>query len=220
MVTMVRTFRRPDLHRQQGSAVLAVVLITFLFSAIVISAVVLAHVEVVVSGRYAHVVEARYAADAALQAAVAELRTIADWTSVIDGRARSSLVEGELAGSVTARLEAETASSPLPARRAVRWRPFLWKSMDALAARDPPSRVFVVVWVGNDEADVAGADSADTNATVLVRAEAVESGGARRIVEGVVSRQPQSGGGLYSEDSAAAEARRRRVAILNWREVR
>ena len=215
---MMRTCRRPDLHRQQGSAVLAVVLVTVLFSAIAISAVVLAHVELVVSGRFARVVEARYAADAALQAAVAELRTIADWTSVIDGSARSSLVEGEWVGSVTARLEAETASSPLPARRAVRWRPFLWKSMDALAARDPPSRVLVIVWVGNDEDD-AGADSADTNATVLVRAEAVEPGGSRRIVEGIVSRQSE-GGGLYSEDSAAAETRRRRVAVLNWREVR
>jgi hypothetical protein len=207
-----------------------------LFSAIVLAIVVLAQVETLVAGRYGRAIEALHAADAGIDAAIAELRAIGDWTSVISGARQSSLVEGPFRGTlvvpgagpialccgpatISGRLLAETRVSPRPRRRSVQWRPFLWKPLDGLAARDPPSRLLVVVWVGNDEEDVAGADIADTNGTVLLRSEAVEPGGERRIIEAVVSRAAPSGSGLYSEDSAA-ELRRVRVAVLNWREVR
>jgi hypothetical protein len=77
----------------------------------------------------------------------------------------------------------------------------------------------VIVWVGNDEAD-GGGEAADTNATVRLHAEAIEPSGARAIVEALVARQAPPVGGLYSEGSAAADARRIRVVVLNWREVR
>jgi hypothetical protein len=77
----------------------------------------------------------------------------------------------------------------------------------------------VAVWVTNDEDDRSGGLTADTNATVLVRSEAIGSSGVRRIVEALVARHPSSSG-LYSGGSLTEEERRMRVSVLRWREVR
>ncbi|MGH9309423.1 MAG: hypothetical protein ACRD1U_08625 [Vicinamibacterales bacterium] len=220
---------------QAGSAVLTVILVMVLFSAVAITAAVVVRVEILVADHYKDSVAALFAADAGLDAAVAELRTLPDWTIVVSGMRQSAHAQGPFAGrkavpgggsvlvccgtdSASARLATDTALSPLPARRAVQWRPFLWTAIDALAPRDPASRYFVVVWVANDEGDRAGGASNDTNETVLIRSEAIEPRGARRIVEALLGRHPLAGG-LYS-GSVTEEERRMRVGILRWREVR
>jgi hypothetical protein len=208
----------------------------FLFSAVALTAAVVVRVETLVADHHRHSVAALFAADAGLEAAVAELRAMGEWTGVVSGAQASAHSQGGFAGSkpvpggasvlvccgpgsAAARLATDTALSPLPARRAVQWRPFLWTSLDALSPRDPPSRLFVVIWVANDEADRAGGATTDTNETVLIRSEAIEAGGVRRIVEAWLARHPPSGG-LYSGGSVSEEERRMRVGILRWREVR
>jgi hypothetical protein len=229
---------RSDHIAQRGTALLVVVLVMFLFSAIALGAASVARVEVLVANRYQASVEALFAADAGLESVIADLRAIPDWTPVVSGARQSVLSQGLFqgskpiphsgnvlvccgSGSLADRLASDTAASPLPARRAVQWRPFLWSAVDDLAPRDPPSRLYVAAWVGNDAEDTSGGAAADTNETVVVRAEAVDSNGLRRMVEAVVARQPRpEGGGLYSEGSALEEARQMRVGILSWREVR
>jgi hypothetical protein len=222
--------------REKGSALLIVVLVMFLFAAIALGAAVVARVEVLIAERYRGSAAALFSADAGLDAVVADLRTIPDWTVVVNGTRQSALSQGAFqgskavprsgsvfvccgSGSIAARLATDMRQSPLAARRAIQWRPFLWSSLDALAPGNLPSRLLVVVWVGNDEAD-AGADAADTNDSVVVRSETVDHTGLRRIVEALVARQPRPVGGLYSEGSPLEEARLMRISILNWREVR
>jgi hypothetical protein len=230
--------QREERSGQTGTTLLIVVLVMFLFSAIALGAASVARVEVLVANRYQASVEALFAADAGLESVIADLRTIPNWTAVISGARQSPLSQGSFQGSkpiphsgnvlvccgpgsLADRLATDTAASALPVRRAVQWRPFLWSAVDDLAPRDPPSRLYVAVWVGNDEADTSGGAVADTNDTVVVRAEALDSNGLRRIVEAVVARQLRSEeGGLYSEGSALEEARLMRVGILSWREVR
>jgi hypothetical protein len=206
----------------------------FLLSAIAIGAATVVRVEILVADRYRQSAEAFFAADAALQSTLAELRTIADWTPVVAGTVASSLSDGAFTGSkgipgsgavevccgpqsAAGRLAAETTLAPVPARRSVAWRPFLWTTMNALAPRNPPSRVYVVAWVANDERDPAGSVG-DTNHTVIIRAEAIEAAGYRRSVEALVARQPP---GTAPPPTPAEEAARlMAVGILRWREVR
>ncbi len=222
--------------RERGSALLTVILVMFLFSAIAVSAAVVVRVEILVADQYRHSAAALFAADGGLNAVVAELRALPDWTPVVGGALQSSLSRGAFQGSkpvpgggavlvccgpgsASARLRTDTELSPLPSRRTLTWRPFLWTPVDEIAPRDPASRLFVVVWVGNDEDDRAGGDTVDTNATLVVRSEALEPNGVRRIVEALVARHPP-GGGLYSGGSLTEEEQRMRVGILRWREVR
>jgi hypothetical protein len=232
---VVSATARPPGRGESGSALLTVILVMFLFSAVAITAAVVVRVEVLVADHYKNSAAALFAAEAGLEATIAELRTLPDWTSAVDGTRQSAYSQGPFAGpkgvpgggsvllccgtdSAAARLATDTALSPLPARRAVQWRPFLWTALDAIAPRDPPTRSFVVVWVANDEADRAGGAASDTNDTLLVRSEALAPGGARRIVEALLARHPPNGG-LYS-GSVTEEERRMRVSIVRWIEVR
>lgn len=219
-----------------GSALAVVLLITALFSAIVLGAALVARFEMLVSRRYLAASAAFHAADAGLDAAIAELRGLPAWTAVVAGERAAAANGGAFPGTVrlrggtvavccgpasmSGRLEADTQRSPRPVRRALRWRPFLWNSLEVLSGSTDPASTFVVVWIANDEADLAGAASADFNDTVLVRSEAAAPNGVRRAVEAVVGRPPVPAGGLYSEGSASEEARLMRVGILGWREVR
>jgi hypothetical protein len=219
-----------------GTAVLTVLLLLTLVSAIAFGVATVVRVETVIAGQHRHAVEALAAAEAGVEVVIAELRMLGEWTSVVAGARQSALSEGRFEGrklvpgaghvllccgpdSAVERLSTATRLSPLPARRALQWRPYLWTAFEALAPRDPPSRLFVVAWVANDEDDRAGAMTADTNDIVLIRSEAIDPGGPRRIVEAVVARPP-SDSGLYSGGVLPEEQRRMRVSIVSWREIR
>ena len=219
-----------------GTAIFTVLLIMFLFAAVAGGLLVVVRIETLVASRYRQSVEALFAAEGAMDAAVAELRAIPDWSPVVAGTYQSGQSQGTFQGSkaipgggsvpvccgpgsAAYRLSTDTLLSALPARRAMQWRPFLWTSLDALAPRNPGSRLYVVVWIGNDEEDRDGADSADTNHTVVVRAEALAATGMRRVVEALVARQPLTGG-PFLPGSTSESARLNRVAVLSWREVR
>jgi hypothetical protein len=220
---------------ERGGALLSVILIMFLFAAIALGATAVIRVERLVGDQYRQSSMALSAAEAGGETVASELRVMAAWTPVINGTAQSALSQGVFSGSkpvpaggsvnlccglgsAADRLATDTSLSPLPARRAIRWRPYLWTTLDALAPRDPPSRLFVAVWVGNDEDDPGG-ESSDTNDLVLIRSEALEPNGLRRIVEALIGRHPRVGG-LYAGGSLTEEERRMRIGILRWREIR
>ena len=198
-------------------------LLMFLFSAIAFGAATVVRIETTIASRFGESAAARHAAEAALEVAVAELEAVPDWDLVVSGGLPSALSAGAFSGtkavpgggvvsvccgpgSAMSRLVTDTRLSPLPARRLLEWRPFLWSTFDALAPHIPSSRLFVVVWVANDE-DEAGQPS-DANRTVLVRSEALEPGGVRRSLEALLTRRPSSFG-------APATGR-----LLRWREIR
>jgi hypothetical protein len=212
---------------QAGSALLPVMLLMFLFSAIAIGMVVVVRIEISVAVRFVQATQALYAADAAVSLALSELRTMSDWTPVLAGTAQSSRSDGVFAGrkllpgggsiviccgsaSVSGRLEAESALSGAAVRRTLQWRPFLWSPLAALLPGSPLGRLYVVVFVEDDEDEEDGNGSVDVNGRVLVRAEAVQPDGLRRVVEALIEREP----GDPVRGLAPA------VRLLRWREVR
>jgi hypothetical protein len=212
---------------QAGSSLLPVMLLMFLFSAIAIGMVVVVRIEISVAMRFVQATQALHAADAAAALALAELRTMGDWTPVLAGTVQSPRSDGIFAGrkdlpaggavvvccnssSVAGRLAAESALSGAIARRTLTWRPFLWAPLAALLPGSPLGGIYVVVFVEDDESEEDGNGSADVNGRVVVRAEAVQPDGLQRAVEALIERQP----GDPLRGLAPA------VRLLRWREVR
>lgn len=242
-----RSARAPRRRREaEGSALLPVLLLMLLFSAVALGLSIVIRVEIAVADRFVQSAESLYAAEAGLGAALAELRVLTDWSPVLGGMHRSPLSEGAFSGSkavprggevmicctpqsAAGRLAADTAASPLPARRAVQWQPFLWATLQALAPADPPSRFFLVVWVADDETDGDADTRIDANGVVIVRAEALAPGGLRRMVEAYVARASSDTEAAGKEpdeeepeDDLAGElpGGPPGLRILAWREVR
>jgi hypothetical protein len=233
---MVTVARVRGIGGEEGSSLLAALLVVSLVAGIAVGLALVVQIEVRVANHHRLSAEALAGAEAGVEVVVAALRSLADWTPVVNGSLSSPLAEGGFSGrralpgggsvvlccapgSLAARLSDETRISASPGRRSIRWSPFLWTRLDALAERDPPSTVFLVVWVGNDEADRDGGGVADTNGLVLVRSEAWQSAGIRRVVEALVGRPAQSDG-LTSGVPLPDAQRQMRVGILRWREVR
>ena len=205
----------------RGSALLPVMLLMLLFSVMVFGASIVTRIELDVAERYGRGAQGLYAAEAAVAVAMAELRPMLSWTPVLDGTRQSGYSQGAFTGarllpggqvllccgpgSAMQSLERDTAQSALAARRALRWRPFLWTLVDGLVPGAPPA-LFVVVWVADDERDGDGNVETDSNNQVLVRAEALEPSGTRRIVEVQIARAAPPAGGEVSEAEGPTEA--------------
>jgi hypothetical protein len=216
----------PPESGESGSAVLPVMLLMFLFSAIAIAMVVVLRVETVISARFVEVSQALYAADAALGVAIGELRGLEDWSPVLAGASQSAAADGPFMGAkalprggsvllccgrtaVADRLAREAASSPAAARRTLPWRPFLWSPLARLLPASPPTALYVVVFVEDDEEDGDGDGDADANGRVVLRAEAIQPDGLRRSVEALIAREADRVHGLAPA-----------IRLLRWREVR
>ena len=208
-----------------GSALLPVILLLLLFSATAVGAALVVRIEVTVAERYRQSAEAFYAAQAGLDAAIAELRRFPDWSAVVRGEQRSLLSQGEFvgrktvpgggvvhvccdAGSVFEQLAAEDGASPIPVRRLLGWRPFLWTTFEALAPREPPSRLYLVVVVSDDEEDLQRGEG-ERNRIVRVRSEATDPSGVRRVVQALIARPA-------ADEPAPAPS----IGVLRWEEKR
>src|SRR5690348_1102562 len=95
---MVHVAHSPDDHTR-GSALLIVLLMTFLFAAIVMGGTVFVRVDALVADRYGRTVSALHGAEAGLDVAVSELRRIDDWTAIVAGAQRSRRAVGAFAGN-------------------------------------------------------------------------------------------------------------------------
>jgi hypothetical protein len=211
---------------ETGSALLIVLTLTFLFSALMIGTTTVVGVETTVTSRYKDGIEALYIADAGLALVLAELRRLPDWSPVLGGALPSSASQGTFVGSASVaggtvflccgaqsvfeRLARESASSAVPARRTLAWHPYLWSSWNALVGQPGASQFFLIALLQDDEEDGDRDEATDLNGVVVVRSEAIRPDGLRRAVEALVAREPGD-----PEHGIPASLR-----VLRWREVR
>ena len=212
-----------------GGVLLPVILLLVLLSAIAAGSAAYVRTEVLIADRFRSSSQALYAAEAALDLAVAELRALPLWTAVSGGSVASRHSRGSFTathrlpgggsvelccgrGTMFARLAASSSLSPMTWRRTLTWRPYLWAPFDSLVRPDRPTGLMIVVFV----ADLAGTDGITSAEKLLLRAEGMDTGGGRRVIEAVVHRD-RAGGGEGSDRGGGGG---RVTRILTWHEVR
>jgi hypothetical protein len=181
-------------------ALLAMVVMIAIGSALMLAAAT----ESKITRNFRNGTEALYAADAAVEWAVGELRHVADWNQLLAGSARSSFVDGDPNGirlltdgkmidltrirndlncrsasaCSDAMLDAITADRPWGANNP-RWQPFAWGHLDDLlpgVAIDSP--FYVVVFVADDPSECDDNPLIDGGAVVSCPAGVTKNPGA------------------------------------------
>ena len=93
---MMRVFRR-----EEGLAILAVVLASALLFAVGASLILLTIAETGTAASFVRSSEAAYAADAIAERVLPELAQVQDWTAVLNGSRRSAMIDGAPEGTRT-----------------------------------------------------------------------------------------------------------------------
>ena len=168
---------RPD-HPEQGAALVIAVMGMTLMLALGGALVLLSTSETAIAANFRASHESLYAADAAIERAVADLRNIADWTPVLSGTIQSPFVDGPSSGVRTladgsridpgdvanlatcqhaalcspAEIAAITQDRPWGANNP-RWIPFAYGPLARLAPGTIDSAFYVITLVGDDPSE-------------------------------------------------------------------
>ncbi len=177
---------------------------------------VLTTTELRIAAHFVAGLETQYGAEAALERALPELLAAASVDAMLRGELRSSLVDGDPAGTRVlpdaTTLDLATAMHMERCGRAAcadddlvrhsdeqpygvnnpRWQLFVSGSLPAIVDVEGAPAVYVVVWVGDDPLETDGDPLTDGSVagsgTLSVRARAYGRLGARRGVEAIVAR--------------------------------
>jgi hypothetical protein len=223
---MMNAFKR--FHNENGSALLAALLVTILLTTLGASLAFMIVSEAMISGNYRSAQDALYAADAGLERSMADLRGVNDWSVVLAGIAASSFDDGAFfplmpdgtaldLGQRTAVLQAQSdaryggvAANP----NTPGWRLFAHAPVSSLLPSGAiTARTYVAVWIADDPADGDGDRLRDANGVVMLRAESYGTAGARRIVEATVGRPSSSGAAGPPVGSGG-------IHLISWRQIR
>ena len=194
---------------ERGAAVVIALVITMLLAVLGAGMLTLTSTETMIAASYRHAQEASYGAEAALERALSDLAVITDWTVVIatpnvmsslnDAASSVRLPDGQIVSlaALSAGRQRESDDSAGPAMYRAdnpQWRLFAHAPIqDLLASPATAPPLYLLVWVADDGNDGDGDPARDSNGWVVVHAEALGSGGARRGVEAVIAR---SGNGV------------------------
>ena len=194
---------------ERGAAVVIALVITMLLAVLGAGMLTLTTTETMIAVSYRHAQEASHGAEAALERTMTDLATIADWSlavatpnvmsSLNDGASSVRLPDGLVVSlaalSADRQRESDDSSGPAMYRADnPQWRLFAHAPIEDLLsspATAPP--LYLLVWVADDGNDGDGDPARDSNGRVILHAEALGSGGARRGVEAVITR---SGNGV------------------------
>jgi len=201
---------------ERGAAVVIALVITMLLAVLGAGLLTLTSTETMIAASYRHAQEASYGAEAALERAMTDLATIVDWSVVVatpnvmsalnDGASSVRVPDGRVVSlaSLSAERQRESDDSAGPAVYRAdnpQWRLFAHAPIqDLLSSPATAPPLYLLVWVADDGRDGDGDPARDSNGRVIVHAEALGSGAARRGVEAVVAR---SGNGV--------------LRVLEWR---
>ena len=160
----------------------------------------LSMIETAVGVNHRRAVQALYAAEAALELAVAELGSLSDWSTALNGSTRSAFRDAALAPvlpdgasidliAISAGLRTDGAGAT-SAGRGLDWRLF---AHGRLSAWTPVPAGYgpwlVAVWIADDAADPNPDSGLDGNDAILAHAAAFGPRGARRAVQATLVRQ-------------------------------
>lgn len=221
---------------QQGTALICTLMVMALVGALGGALVFLVATESMISTNHRVAQQALYAADAGIERAIGDLRTLDDWRDVPgtaagtatpdfrDGAAAPRLADGtvlDLARLTAERQADSNAGYGASADRPV-WRLFAHTPLSRLLPADalsPPA--YVVLWIADDVEDGDGDPLRDSNDVLVVRSEAFGLQGTRRRVEVILAREIRLEDVETGADGSPVpgSVRRNEVRMLCWREA-
>ncbi len=166
---------------ERGVALVAASMAMMLLLALGASLIIVTSSETAIAGNYRIGGEALYAADAVVQRAIAEIRTVADWNTLLDGSQSSSFADGAASGTrrladgstidlgeivnrancgraaacSSADMVATTQARPWGPNNP-RWRPYAYGMLDAVSGDPQGSPYYVMALVADDGAENDG----------------------------------------------------------------
>jgi hypothetical protein len=210
---------------EAGAALIAAVMITSLVGALAAALVFVVTIESRVGRHQQSAESGAYAAVAAVERLIGELRRWPTWQTVPsassvapnfnDGRILATLADGttlDLRRLAADRQAASDAFYPAGPNRPM-WMLYAHASLARVTSTGlSMSNPYVVVWVADDADDADGDPSRDANGVILVRAEAFGVRGAWRAIEATLSAA------IARDDAGVAVGSR--VTVIAWREAR
>jgi hypothetical protein len=154
--------------------------------------VLMTSTETIVAGNFRTGRQAFYAAEAALELAIADLRASANWIGIVEGSELSRFVDGAPSGpralpldapvDLTAVLNQANCNSPAPCAAAPVWQLFAYGPLRDLLTGGTFDSPFYIV------ALVSGSETATGEPLITVRAEAFGPKGAHQALQVTVVR--------------------------------
>jgi hypothetical protein len=154
--------------------------------------VVITSTETIIAGNFRNSRQAYYAAEAAAELAVAELRSRSNWIGVVEGTERSQFIDGAPGGvralptdapvDLTVIVNIVNCNAPAPCGGVPRWQLFAYGPLRDLAPPGASDSPFYIV------AFVAGGQTESGAPLVTIRAEAFGPRGAYQALEVALSR--------------------------------
>jgi hypothetical protein len=190
------------LCRADGAALLIALMAMMLMLALGTALTLTAITETRIAASYRAGIETFYAADAAIERAVVDLRMMPDWNGLPASATTSAFLDGPPAGRRTladgTTINLTDATTMVGGGGGPRWRLFAYGPLASmLPAGGISSRAYVVVWV-------ADAPSAGVGEALALLAHAYGPQGARRVITASVARTGLDGS--------------RGIRVLSWRE--
>jgi hypothetical protein len=172
-------------RKDRGIALLVTIFTLTLVSALAAAVVLTTTTESMIAGSFRRSLQAKYAAGAAAEWAVAELASAADWSPIVAGSAPSTFVDGpadgvrRLAGGATIDLAAIALSNP-------GWRLYAYGPFnDLVPASDAIAQFYIVALVSPgasaDRLNVRGMASGPFGARHVVELTVVRASGGVRV---------------------------------------
>jgi len=204
-------------QREQGSAVLLVLILTGLLAALGAGLATIASTERTATGNDEAGATLLYSAESLARRVIADLSSAAEWTSVLCCGVRNAFVESTRApetswrgildlDAMTRDLQAQTDAASAWGANTPGWRLYAWGSMDALAGRVGNSgSPYLVAWVSDDPWDGDNDPATDANGALVIHAEAIGMGGLRRTVQVVLKRESADSSETGAGGTASAD---------------
>ena len=170
------------LRREDGVALIIAMMAMLLMTALGVALILTTSSETMIASNYRNTYEGFYAADAALERAMDDLRTVPDWNTLLSGAARSQFIDGSpngprmLSGGTTldlgqainmancqkvatcsnSNMDAVTAERPWGSNNP-RWQLLAYGNLaDMLPTDTINSQYYVIVLVGDDPSENDG----------------------------------------------------------------
>jgi hypothetical protein len=200
-----------------GGAVVIVILLGSLISAIGAGLVVLSSTDRAIAGNFQTGVRMLHAAEAVVERVIFDFVADTNWTPALSGARRSSFSDASPRpaapwggvvdlDALTQALQAETDSGSVWGADTPQWRLFASGPLAALGGTRHEAPLYLAVWVADDPGDRDGNPTVDANGVISVRAQAFGIGAMRRglhvVLHRVTGDSPDSGTEAAGEGEA------------------